>query len=217
MNILIHTCPKRLWYVKGWIIPSLAAQGLDGIRIYNDTKGEGNLMSCMKSFRECGKRSGGTWHLQDDVIVSDDFAKVAADHDDGIVCGFVHQNFGIGTAAVGRSPVNLMWYSFPCIRIPNELAGECAEWFFSDAMKRPENASRVSLRRYDDWFWLQFMRERHPDGWVYHLKPNIVDHVDYLLGGSTLTGAQPNKRGAMYFDDQGEEERLKQYLAKKAR
>ena len=28
MRVLIHACPARMWYVDGFLIPSLMAQGL---------------------------------------------------------------------------------------------------------------------------------------------------------------------------------------------
>lgn len=52
MNILIHACLKRNWYVYEHLIPSLLAQGIkeDEIHVWMDIGGEGNLMSCIHSF-----------------------------------------------------------------------------------------------------------------------------------------------------------------------
>ena len=90
MRYLIHACPAREWFVEGYMVPEMKRQGIpeEEIEIWMDRNGDGNLMSCMKSFEECGKRNGGTWHLQDDVVLASDFAEKTRTHDDGLVCGF---------------------------------------------------------------------------------------------------------------------------------
>ena len=211
-KIMIHTYPKRLWYVKGYLLPSLYKQGFDGIRIWNDTQGKGNLMSCVESFEDCGKRPGATWHLQDDVIISDNFRELADKYDNGIACGFVHDSFGVCVSAVGHVPVKMLWYSFPCIRVPNRIAGEFAAWCRSDALLRPEWYPKVFAGKYDDWFFRQFLWEKYPDMWIDHIKPNMAEHVDYLLGGSSVGNQHNGKCGATYWEDHGEEERLKSWL-----
>ena len=72
---LIHTYPKRLWYVEQYLIPSMLAQGIDkaSIIVYNDVNKEGNLLSCMKAFASVNNDDNGTWHLQDDVLICKDF------------------------------------------------------------------------------------------------------------------------------------------------
>lgn len=185
MRYMIHACPPRMWYVNDYLLPSMRAQGIEDVEIWNDTEGKGNLFSCMESFRACGERPGGTWHLQDDVILCRDFAERTRAAD-GVVCGFGCRNFGISMQERGRVPMVFMWYSFPCIHIPNHLAGECAAWFFEDAIHRTKYAAQVSDRRHDDWFWREFLLERHKDLWVTNLVPNLVDHVDYLLGGTLI-------------------------------
>ena len=69
MKYMIHACPQRMWYVEEFLVPSMRDQDIrpDEIEIRCDTEGKGNLLSCMESFRDCGERPGGTWHLQDDV------------------------------------------------------------------------------------------------------------------------------------------------------
>ena len=186
MRYMIHACPQRMWYVKRYLIPSLLTQGVENIEVWNDTEGKGNLFSCMEAFRACGEREGGTWHLQDDVIVSSDFAEKTRVHDEGVVCGFGCQNFGPSMQERGLVPVAFMWYSFQCIRIPNELAGECADWFFNDAMHRTKYARHVQERKHDDYMWREFLLERHSDLWVTNLAPNLVDHIDYLIGGTLI-------------------------------
>ena len=72
---LIHACPRRMWYVEEYLIPSMLKQGIakGDIRVYNDKEGEGNLRACMKAFALCEGIPGGTWHLQDDVCICRNF------------------------------------------------------------------------------------------------------------------------------------------------
>lgn len=51
-NYLIHTMPKRKWYVENYLIPSMLEQGIkkDSITIYNDDNKAGNLKTCMTAF-----------------------------------------------------------------------------------------------------------------------------------------------------------------------
>lgn len=213
MKYMIHACPQRMWYVNDYLIPSMRAQGIADIEIWNDTEGKGNLFSCMESFRACGEREGGTWHLQDDVLICRDFAERTRIHDDGIVCGFVCRNFGLSVQERGLVPMVFLWYSFPCIRIPNELAGECAAWFFDDAMHRTQYARHVFERKHDDYLWRQFLLERHREDWVTNLAPNLVEHIDHLIGGTLINqqrSIQINR--AAFFEDTDLVEELERQL-----
>lgn len=188
MRFMIHACPKREWYVNDYLIPSMLAQGIppDDIEVWMDRNGDGNLLSCMNAFFECGKRPGGTWHLQDDVLISSDFARRCAENDEGLVCGFGCGDFGPTMQTTGSVPRIFLWYSFQCIRIPNELAGECAEWFFNDAAWRDNYRQWVIEKKNDDSFFYDFVQETQEDLRVTNLRPNIVEHVDYLIGGSMV-------------------------------
>lgn len=210
MKYMIHACPQRMWYVNDYLLPSMRAQGIDEVEIWNDTEGKGNLLACMEAFRACGEREGGTWHLQDDVLISRDFAERTRAPVDGVVCGFGCQNSGPSMQERGKVPMAFMWYSFPCIHIPNNLAGECAAWFFEDAIQRTQYAAQVSDRKHDDWFWMEFLLERHKGLWVTNLVPNLVEHVDYLIGGTMINQQrriQINR--SAYFEDLDLVEELK--------
>ena len=50
MKVLIHACPKRMWYVEGFLLPELERQGADEVEVWNDVERKGNLKSCMASF-----------------------------------------------------------------------------------------------------------------------------------------------------------------------
>ena len=53
---LIHACPKRMWYVQEYLVPSLLKQGIyeSDISVYNDIDGLGNLKACMRVTEEPG-------------------------------------------------------------------------------------------------------------------------------------------------------------------
>lgn len=203
MQYMIHACPQRMWYVNEFLIPSMKAQGItdDEIVVWNDAEGKGNLFACFFSFQECGKHPGTTWHLQDDVIISRRFTELTRANTEGIVCGFGCKNFGPSMQWRGEVPLSFMWYSFQCQLIPNELAGEFVEWFRT-IRSQYKYQGKIVDRRHDDWFFREFMNERHPDAWVTNLDPNIVDHIDYLIGGTIINHARNIKvNRAEFFPD----------------
>ena len=206
MRYMIHACPRRMWYVNDFLIPSMLDQGIsrEDIIVWNDERGRGNLFSCMDSFASCRGVDGGTWHLQDDVLICRDFAEYTQEFvGDQVVCGFCFSGYENGTPITGEVYSVLMWQSsFPCIYIPNAIAAECAEWFFKDARYRPEFADWVASRKKDDTFFRTFFVERHRDEKVINLAPHLVEHVDYIIGGSTINQWRGHtSRGDWFMDD----------------
>ena len=179
---MIHAMWKRLWYVEEYLIPSMETQGIDReqIIVYCD-EGEGNLKSCMKAF---GMVEGntGTWHLQDDVIISHDFKEKTEQYDKGVVCGFcsMYDNENM----TGTVPVQKMWFSFPCIRIPDKVARGCSEWYFQYMERNPSYTAYTKDGANDDWMFRHYVWDYYKDNTALNLTPNIVDHIDYLIGGT---------------------------------
>lgn len=201
---IIHTCLNREWYVNDYLIPSMTEQGIpqDNIEVWLDKNSDGNLLSCMKCFAEVGKRGSGRWHMQDDVVISHDFKEKTERYDDGIASGFFREEWQDLTPKSGRVPAVYMWQSFQCIRIPDNIAGECAEWFFTDAMHREEYAEKVEKNKYDDYLFQAFIRERYKGLFVMNIAPSIVDHIDFLLGGSVINKWRGYyARGDLWEDD----------------
>ncbi len=207
MYYMIHTCLDREWYVTNYLVPSLLEQGIpnEEIKIWLDESFEGNLYACMNSFADCGKRSGSTWHLQDDVVISKDFYEITKKQDPSIIiCGFVGKDVGPNIEKDGIVPYYKMWWSFQCIQIPNKIAGDCARWFFEDYQYRNVHGiqAKIQSRKNDDWFFNRFLREHHPYDDVLNLKPNLVDHIDNLLGGSIVNKERTRNHTSPYFDKQ---------------
>ena len=198
---LIHAYPKRMWYVEGFLIPSMLAQGIakEDIRVYNDENHEGNLVSCLKAFLSC-EGDGGTWHLQDDVCICKDFKTITEAVDFGLVCGFSSALYD-GPGKIGAVNRDQMWFSFPCIRIPNEYARESATWVNEYIIGNPV------YRRYwengvnDDWAFRSWLKEFHKDDKALNIAPNLVDHIDYLLGGGSGKKRRDKPCRAQYWRD----------------
>lgn len=219
---MIHACPKRMWYVEEFLVPSMLEQGIpeNEIVVWNDEDDKGCLVSCMDAFRECGKHEGGTWHLQDDVIICRDFAErtSSGEYGDGIVCGFVCNRFEAKVNNWGDHRIQQMWYSFQCIHIPNYLAGECAEWFFNDAVKRKENVHRIAEKKYDDQFFREFMLEKHGRMRTLNLKRGLVDHIDFLIGGTIVNKQRTHAESrGFYFEDKDLVDELEEKLKARRR
>lgn len=214
MKYMIHSCDPRLKYVREYLVPSMIAQGIReaDITVANDDGHRGCLWSYMDTFWRL-KGDGGVWHLQDDVAISRDFAEKTAEHDEGIVYGFFHRHKSEEDMIPGKAPVVTAGYSFPCLRIPNEIAREFAEWFLTDAQFREAYQDKIAEKKYTDWFWKIFLKERHRDGYLYNLKPSIVEHVDMLLGGSTVNKWREGWCRATYWEDEETIEELKRKLA----
>lgn len=222
-KFMIHTYFKRLWYVEEFLIPSMKAQGIDGndILVMLDDGTYGCLDSFFTSLREPqGDLDDGTWHLQDDVIICRDFKirTVDTDYDSGIVNGFCWTK-DFQRYSIGRVPPFQMWYSFPCIRILNKIGMEAADWFYSKAINDPKYSKIIESRKQDDYLFREFIIEKNYAG--INLSPNLVDHIDYLIGGSIVNRERADKEGvqsmALYFEDKDLIDDLEKRLNKNGR
>lgn len=204
MKYLIHTIPKRLWYVEKYLIPSMTKQGIkkNDIYIYNDKNKYGNLFAFLDSLKfinENLSEEQGLWHLQDDVIISKNFKEITeVEGNNMVVNGFVNKNYA-NLEKDGLVKVQDYWYSFPCVYIPNRYIDDFLNWIEKVKIDSPYR-KRWNKGRYDDWFFYKFLEEEFPIDYMYNLKPNIVDHIDYLLGYTTGTRSKTQVR-AEYFED----------------
>lgn len=179
---LIHTCKDRYWYVRYYLVPSLKRQGIakDDIVIYNDTQHDGQLKSLIKSYDAIGEEDA--WHLQDDIIISSKFKEKTEKYDDGIVCGFCNK-FSIGRP--GRVNIFDMWYSMSCIRIPGTIFKEFVTWL-NEPSTRNTFRCYFEENKHDDVLFEAFLKNNYPRLLPYNLAPNLVNHIDHLLGGSII-------------------------------
>ena len=202
---LIHACPKRMWYVESYLIPSLLKQGIseNEISVYNDSEGLGNLRACMNAFASC-EGKGGIWHIQDDVCICRDFKERTEKYDKGLVCGFSSKMYdGSAMSKIGFVPREKMWFSFPCIRIPNYMARGCAEWVTTQIIGNPVYKRFWEKGVNDDWAFRAYLKNFHTDAVALNITPNLVDHIDYLIGGGTgQKGPRKEPCRAQYWEDE---------------
>lgn len=201
---LIHAYPKRMWYVEQYLIPSMINQGIakNDISVYNDSKGIGNLRACMEAFASVPDNDEGTWHIQDDVIICKDFKQRTEAHDTGIVCGF-SSLFYDGDIEENKQLVKReqMWFSFPCIRIPNKWARECSEWVCTQIIGNPVYKKYWENGVNDDWAFRTYLSTFHKDCVALNIVPCLVDHIDYLIGGGSGKVERNKPVTAQYWTD----------------
>lgn len=208
---LIHCCPHRLWYVRDFLIPSMVKQGIssDDIFLYQDTNGLGNLRayidSCNKLVNQCRKNGiDGVWHLQDDVVICNDFAERTKQYDDGLVCGF--------TCTYDNKPVpgkfkvfeEKMWFSFPCIRIPTNILTDFVNWANVNLWQSKHFRIMVKLNKGDDLIFREWLYDNYFNESELNLAPNLVNHIDKLIGGTicnTQRDADQDTMSIFWEDD----------------
>ena len=201
MKVLIHACPKRMWYVEGFLLPELERQGADEVEVWNDTTGAGNLRSCMASFAS-RTGDGGTWHIQDDVLLCRDFVERCRQNDDGVVYGFCNEAFTDDPLQTGCVSVEDAWHSFQCVRIPDAYARECAAWLDGPGKTSGLYSIWIKSGKMDDDVFRTFLLDRHGRETVTNTKPNLVEHVDWIIGGSILSPWRGFLARAHWWEDE---------------
>lgn len=196
---MIHACNDRMWYVNDYMIPSMLKQGIsaDDIIIWQDKDCKGNLFAFMDSCRWLGKQDfTGTWHLQDDIIICSDFKERTEEYDNGIVCGFTTWYDDLKSPGEYTAK-QYMWWSFPCIRIPNEFLTEFVDWVDIWVWRDPQWEKWIKAKKGDDLVFNTWVRNFHPNDKVICLAPNLVDHVDWLIGGTKVNHDREQRKGAV--------------------
>ena len=203
MKVMIHACPPRMWYVEKFLAPSLVAHGIEPV-IWNDSEGHGCLESCKRSFRA----GLAEWHIQDDVLICRDFAEKIRKYDHGVVNGFCHTQNGDDKGCVGKVYAPDLWHGFPCVRIPVDIAREFCDWVdYGEHDTTQEYA--INCNRGDDFLFHAFFNEKHGTEMVTNI--SLVEHVDWLIGGSTVN----TWRGYICRSDLWDDEELVKELKQK--
>lgn len=208
---MVHTCNDRAWYVREYLVPSLIESGIDkdDIIVWNDENGIGNLASFVASCRWISENLepyDDTWHLQDDVCISSRFFAETQKNYLGIANGFCNEIFDAErTNYIGEITGNGMWFSFQCIMIPNRLADLFVKWFDSGEAERlfPEY---VSSGKCDDSLFREYVMRYEPKISAMNVFPNIADHVDYLIGGTTINKQRLGQKRVSYWRDKALDE-----------
>lgn len=200
MDILIHASPQRMKYVTGFLVPKLNG---NCITVWNDHEAKGNIRAYMKSMEHL--IGGDTWHLEDDVLPDRHFNEWAERLKDfkGIVCGFGSKG---GKNVLGEAEAEDMWYSFPCIRIPNDYIQGFLDWIeYGNDM---DVALRMQIGKGIDFLFRKYVMS-HPIP-IYHHNPCMVEHIDDLIGGSLINIREEPIR-AIRFEDTERLEELKHW------
>ena len=68
-------------------------------------------------------------------------------------------------------------------------------------------------KKHDDTLFHMFVEDYYPNVNIFNLTPNLVDHVDYLIGGSIINYIRDEKETpALYFYDKSVVAELKERL-----
>jgi hypothetical protein len=219
---MIHTCEDRYWYVKDFLLPSMIKQGInqDHILVYRDKNRIGNLRawvhSCNRlSFQARYARIKNVWHLQDDVVISNDFKKITEEYENHeIVCGFTCGYDKEPQAGTFLLEDRLMWYSFPCINISTVLTTSFANWANGNLWQSQHFKEAVKKNNCDDLIFREWLYDNHGSIEEINLAPNVVNHIDKWLGGSICNKQRDPDKDTMsiFWEDKGELATLKKEL-----
>ena len=216
-HYMIHTYPGRAWYVDEYLVPSMLEQGIeqDQIYVFNDEARLGNLKACMNSWLTLPEQ-GGTWHLQDDVLICRDFKERTEENNSGFVAGFM-RGYPLYNPEIPYGLINLvdMPWTFPCIRIPNKVARDCAEWILKWIIGNPVYTANTKDGNGDDWAFKLYAQNFLKDKKMLNLLPSLVEHIDWLIGGSSVGSKRVQPTVAKCFDDQDLVKELKEKLWKR--
>lgn len=213
MKYLIHVCNDRLQYVQNYLFSSLIEQGIkdEDIIAYIDTNNDGCLQSFINSIDRL-EEEGDTWHLQDDVLICKDFKeRTGEDYGTELVCGFASK-YDVRGQPGKQKGIDNIWYSFPCIRIPNTILKHFAIWFNSYVQNDNRFKSWIKLKKHDDLLFRYFLDSYYKNIEAYNVAPNLVEHVDWLIGGSTVNKSRGEIIRSKYWEDEELVEKLKNEL-----
>ena len=151
----------------------------------------------------CG--SGETWHLQDDVLPCRDFVARIRKHPGGVAYGFCTKLFGDDISLGGLVYAQDAWHSFQCVCIPDRYARDFAAWFSRGDWKNspnPELYTMQKLGKGDDSFFREYLLSEHGTEPVINYAPNLVEHIDWLIGGSSLGHWQRHMPRSARWEDE---------------
>ena len=217
MKYIIHSCNKRLWYVKDYLVKHLVKQGINpnDIVIYNDDNNEGNLTSWIKSCKFVVDNldiKDGCWHLQDDVFLCKNFKDITMDiAKNKIICGYVNKSSYKNNCIVNTNYIASkegVVDSFQCIYIPNYILKDFIKWFEENIVSGKKFQKQYKENKYDDYLFKQFIK--HTQGVIaININPSLVEHIDYVLGGSIVNENRTITNVAQEFNNYDELEKLK--------
>ncbi len=88
---------------------------------------------------------------------------------------------------------------------------------WSPASASSELPVLYAAKKGDDSFFREYMQVYHGRETVLNLKPNLVEHVDWLIGGSVLHQWREYLPRSDFWDDEGLIAALKERIRKRSR
>ena len=215
-KIMVHSCENRSEYVNDFLVPLLTESGvkISNIEVYTD-HGDGCLKSYVKAFESLGDLGDYTWHLQDDVLPTLSFCDMADGllkiySKDAIICGFGNKEFYNDSSPWYPKNGVEMFYSFPCIGIPNYISIAFVEWL-RKVNNEPKYAEYIVHNKFVDYLFKLFIGDNKTKYKIVNFRPCLVEHVDEYVGGSTIGNKRPKPAKAIMFDDEEALNRLKRW------
>ena len=95
-----------------------------------------------------------------------------------------------------------MWSSFPCIYIPNRIAKAFVEWFYDKACYDQKYDQLIFNKMGDDRFFRDYINEFCQDERVINHVPALIDHIDWLIGGSVANRHRGTNCRAYYWTNE---------------
>jgi hypothetical protein len=85
-------------------------------------------------------------------------------------------------------------------------------WFFEKCISKGLYSKQVQANKYDDFLFWKYMRERNKNDYVFNAFPNLVQHIDDIIGGSTTGNKRTKACKSLYFQDSAKEEMIKRKI-----
>lgn len=101
----------------------------------------------------------------------------------------------------GVQPYSKHWRSFPCIYIPNQYAAEFVDWYDNTVVTGKAFQEEYAGGKDDDTLFFACLEKLHPSIRTVNLTPCLVEHIDYLIGGSVLFERKEKIHRACYLSD----------------
>lgn len=220
MKYVIHTSPKRIDFVNKYQVPILIKYGINekDIVVWNDTEFKGQLKAWLECAEEILKTDSiydGCWHLEDDVVPCKDFLNLTSQPpQNDIVQGFRCKEFDDHYDCIGKQPIDKILYGSQCIWIPNVYLKSMLKMFEEEVLTGKRRKPLYDAGKfYSDTLLKCAMNKYHKYTFVYNLENSLVDHIDYLIGGSSVGVIRSKKIcRAIKFDNQEEIDKLEQKL-----
>lgn len=213
MNYLIRTTTKRSWYVNNFLVPELESQGCGRRNIYVYVNDSGNLESFIQMCKfivENYKWNDFIWVLQDDVYPCDNFHYITNKYSCTEANGFCSGFDNIKND--GYVPMKQSWLSFQCKNFRVDKIKLFLMWY---DCRSEELRQYIRTGKMDDTIYNLF-EQTFKNDYINNISPNIVEHIDYLIGGSIVnknrTPEDTEKLKSQNFEDKEKIEKLKEKL-----